>query len=131
MNWLPTLGKAEEALDAKIVKYVKEHHDDHGLDTLRDEDGNTMLIAAVRYSNLGAVKLILNVGEADITLSNSKGATALHSQQPLETKPLRMYFWQNVVHVALISKRDDAGNTAAMYALAAGKKKYSRIARWI
>ena len=45
---------------------------------LRDEDGNTMLIAAVRYSNLGAVKLILNVGEADVTLSNSKGATALH-----------------------------------------------------
>ena len=40
-------GKGEEALDAKIVKYVKEHHDDHGLDTLRDEDGNTMLIAAV------------------------------------------------------------------------------------
>ena len=116
-------GKGEEALDAKIVKYVKEHHDDHGLDTLRDEDGNTMLIAAVRYSNLGAVKLILDVGEADVTLSNSKGATALHYAAAAGNK--------NVVETilakcngrqAFISKQDNVGNNAAMYAMVTGNK---------
>ena len=41
-------------------------------------EGNTLLIAAVRYKNVEATRLLLNVGHSEPSCHNKKGNTALH-----------------------------------------------------
>jgi ankyrin repeat protein len=70
-------GQGEATVDAQVTKFVQEHTRNHGIDVARDNEGNTLLIAAVRFQNVQAVDLLLG-GDADPTLPNANPATALH-----------------------------------------------------
>merc|ERR1712166_801620 len=64
--------------DEQIQTFMSEHSSNHGIDVPRDEQGNTLLIAAVRYKNVAATRLLLNVGHSEPSCHNKKGNTALH-----------------------------------------------------
>merc|ERR1711865_693375 len=64
--------------DEQIQTFMSEHSSNHGIDVPRDFEGNTLLIAAVRYKNVAATRLLLNVGHSEPSCHNKKGNTALH-----------------------------------------------------
>jgi ankyrin repeat protein len=114
-------GCGEGSVDKQINKYVREHSTNHGIDVPRDNEGNTLLISAVRYKNLGASRLILSLGNADPGITNNIGATALHfaacaGEKSLVEILLKRLKKNKSTMQQLLSVRDQHGMTAASYA---------------
>ena len=111
-------GQGEATVDAQVTKFVQEHTRNHGIDVARDNEGNTLLIAAVRFQNVQAVDLLLG-GDADPTLPNAKDATALHYAAASgngQIVALLLGGGAGGEQAAFVGMRDNTGHTAASYA---------------
>ena len=111
-------GQGEATVDAQVTKFVQEHTRNHGIDVARDNEGNTLLIAAVRFQNVQAVDLLLG-GDADPTVPNAKDATALHYAAASgngQIVALLLGGSAGGEQAAFVGMRDNTGHTAASYA---------------
>ena len=118
-------GQGETTVDAQVTKYVQEHTSNHGIDVARDNEGNTLLIAAARFQNVKAVGLLLG-GDADPTVANAKAATALHYAAASGNGEIVQLLLGRggrgessggaSEKAAFVGMRDNTGHTAASYA---------------
>ena len=114
-------GHGEEQLDQKIQLFITTQVKEHGVDVPRDAEGNTLLIAAVRFHNIGAAKYIMSIGQADPSCHNNEGATALHYAAAAGDMPMiTVLLKRHRDAVNFVGRRDARGLTAAAYAATNG-----------
>lgn len=112
-------------IDIKTFYYTKHAENTHILRALlgqindinmQDQNGNTLLIYAIAYSNHDALILLLHHG-IDPEITNNSGFTPLHLASYLADEISAIALIQNGANVNIV---DSKGNTPIMYAAATG-----------
>ena len=110
-------GKGDKSLDESVEAYVKDNPE---IDLPRDENGSTLLAAAVRVNNLSLVQYLLERGAA-VECTNNEGATAFHYAAFSGNEPVvNALLGRNSLGAKALNIIDSRGKTAAGYALGAG-----------
>eukprot|EP00605_Chrysophyceae_sp_TOSAG23-4_P002291 GSChrysophyteH1.ASY1.ANO1.2537.1 assembled CDS len=113
-------GIGSDSMDTSLRDFLSTFGDKSTtfVNELRDSEGNSLLIKAVKHQNLQACKFLTTMG-ADVTLCNNKGESALHYAASSGHVGIVTEILQRVPTTALafITAKDVNGRSAADYAM--------------